>query len=262
LIIGLISTASGCKDNNIPSPQVEITVFGSNDPDKLWQDTLAIFDSPWGKPLDLEKAKYVQFQIPSTGIHRTDYIHEEAEQKEIYVFQAVRYNNNPETYISSFSVRTPEENSKVKLQGKISKSSENAEFVNYYLFFIQGIGEQPSSPVEISYIPQNNNFEEIPGRVTVNLDPNKHTVPNNPTLFRNWNDLNIDQNSNFYVQFEIKQLSETKNHQPLILTRENKQNNWIISSYSKSPFSFYRRGTPIGKEFELFMYTIDRKDIK
>ncbi len=260
LAIGLLTLFTNCKDHNNSIPGVEITITGSNNLDDSKHDTIAVFETPWGNPLDLNNAEHVQFEKPLMG-YGTQYIHDEADDKDIYIFQAVKYSSSFTVDVTSFPVKTSEINPKISVQRKITTDLPQNEIINFYLFFIDGIGDKPTSPVKISYVPIDEKFEEIPGRVTVYLDPNKHTLPNNATLYKNWDDLSIDQYSEFYLNFNVKLLNSPSEYQPVILTRNIDDVGWFITTTSYGEFSFSLFDVPMNDKFEMLMYTIDRNQL-
>lgn len=264
---GFALLLAGCDASEESRHPVEVTVFGSQDPEALWEDTLATFQSSWKDPISLGNTPKVRFEIPASGRYEIRVVHEEADQKAIHVFEASRFEDESRVSIYDRFAHTPEHYDeygagKSERQPEALENPEEPRHIIHRLFFLEGIGDKPSSPLEVIYVPLNDNDEAILGSKTVWVDPEEHTLSSDASFRVSRPDLPIASDETIYSQYDVDFESQNQMLQPLAVWRQNSRNHWSASSDSDGSFGFYQKAVAIGEGFEFLLYTVDGSAMK
>jgi hypothetical protein len=241
----------GCKDNNVELPDVELKILSSNsiDPDwQDWSDTLAVLDTPWGKPLDLGNVFTFRNTGESTNQFRISLTFQDDEiNKKYCLFRVITTEDTSEVLILGNSNQITNEPNTIDF----SLDANNA----YSLFIINGIEDVLSSPISIDFISLDSSITEH-----ILYHPNQMVI-NEPTLFIDHNDLSNLSGDSKSTKLEVTLVSEQNEYQPLVLRKTNESTSF--SAYSTSS-NYFQGSTNRAVEtgFELYLYTIDPTQLK
>lgn len=275
LLLGLgAMLLAGCDSSSAPPEDaVALTVLSSSDPDGPFTDTLGVFEAGWGSPFSLDQAQWLRYRVPESGGFGIEAFHGEAEEgdgvrTEVYVFMARRFGDGaPGVHVTDWRARerpassADGSGSSARVTPAHTERAGERPFIDFRLFFVEGVGEPPTEPVEVTFYPLDENHQPLPTAFSVWVDPERHTLRAPPVLTVQRQDLPLGTGEGPYVGYRVEYEAEG-DLQPLLVSRNSLDRQWDATSNSDGAFSAGRYHGRIEEGFELRLFTLDAGELR
>ena len=234
-------------------PAFRAAVLGSADGRGPFADTLWTTTARYRSPYSLDAAQGLRYRFPdSDGFAYAAFLGE-GQTGTVNVFLASRYNDEP--YVGVSETRARPAGSSLRVGTGAATSVRANPTIEYRVFFIDGVGDAPSGPVEVAFFPLDDDGTVLPSAVSVWVDPAHHTLRSGPAVSVGLDGLS-PRARGLYARFRAEYEPGT-GLQPLLVWRESGDEAWAPLSDSRGAFEAGRFLVPLRDGFELRAYALD-----